>query len=202
MLSCSKPEGARDYMVTSRVHPGSFFALPQSPQLFKQLLMVAGLERYYQIVRCFRDEDLRADRQPEFPQSDLETSFITAEEIQQLMEEMIAHLFKETLGVEVVLPIQRLTYSEAMARFGSDKPDLRFGMELKEITPIVAESQFKVFRQVAEQGGEVKGINAKGCATYSRKQIDDLTDYVGRYGAKGLAWFTCKDEQLKGPITK
>lgn len=202
MLTKSTPEGARDYLVPSRVYPGSFFALPQSPQLFKQLLMVAGMERYYQIVRCFRDEDLRADRQPEFTQVDLETSFLSAEELQGLMEQLIARLFKETIGVEISLPIERITYQEAMDRFGTDKPDLRFGLELKDLTSVVADSQFKVFSQVAKAGGQVKGINAKGCADFSRKQIDELTQFVARYGAKGLAYMPFKDGELKGPIVK
>lgn len=202
MLTKSTPEGARDYLVPSRTSPGSFFALPQSPQIFKQLLMVAGMERYYQIVRCFRDEDLRADRQPEFTQIDLETSFLSAEELQTLMEEMIARLFKDLINVEVKLPIPRITYQEAIDRYGTDKPDLRFGLELKDVTQAVADSNFKVFSQVIDQGGQVKGINAKGCADYTRKQIDDLTQFVGRYGAKGLAWITVKDGELKSPIVK
>lgn len=202
MLTKSTPEGARDYLVPSRTSPGSFFALPQSPQIFKQLLMVAGMERYYQIVRCFRDEDLRADRQPEFTQIDLETSFLSAEELQTLMEEMIARLFKDLINVEVKLPIPRITYQEAIDRYGTDKPDLRFGLELKDVTQAVANSNFKVFSQVVDQGGQVKGINAKGCADYTRKQIDDLTQFVGRYGAKGLAWITVKDGELKSPIVK
>ena len=202
MLTKSTPEGARDYLVPSRTSPGSFFALPQSPQIFKQLLMVAGMERYYQIVRCFRDEDLRADRQPEFTQIDLETSFLSAEELQTLMEEMIARLFKDLINVEVKLPIPRITYQEAIDRYGTDKPDLRFGLELKDVTQAVANSNFKVFSQVIDQGGQVKGINAKGCADYTRKQIDDLTQFVGRYGAKGLAWITVKDGELKSPIVK
>ena len=202
MLTKSTPEGARDYLVPSRTSPGSFFALPQSPQIFKQLLMVAGMERYYQIVRCFRDEDLRADRQPEFTQIDLETSFLSAEELQTLMEKMIARLFKDLINVEVKLPIPRITYQEAIDRYGTDKPDLRFGLELKDVTQAVANSNFKVFSQVVDQGGQVKGINAKGCADYTRKQIDDLTQFVGRYGAKGLAWITVKDGELKSPIVK
>lgn len=202
MLTKSTPEGARDYLVPSRTSPGSFFALPQSPQIFKQLLMVAGMERYYQIVRCFRDEDLRADRQPEFTQIDLETSFLSAEELQTLMEEMIARLFKDLINVEVKLPIPRITYQEAIDRYGTDKPDLRFGLDLKDVTQAVANSNFKVFSQVIDQGGQVKGINAKGCADYTRKQIDDLTQFVGRYGAKGLAWITLKDGELKSPIVK
>ncbi|MDQ0339535.1 aspartyl-tRNA synthetase [Caldalkalibacillus uzonensis] len=202
MLTKSTPEGARDYLVPSRVHPGEFFALPQSPQIFKQLLMVAGFERYYQIVRCFRDEDLRADRQPEFTQVDIETSFLSARELQALMEEMVARLFKETIGVEVALPFQRLTYEEAISRFGSDKPDLRFGLELKDVSETVKHSGFKVFSQTVQNGGQVKGINAKGCASYSRKQIDELTEYVGRYGAKGLAWLAVKEGEVKGPIAK
>ncbi|EGL81643.1 aspartyl-tRNA synthetase [Caldalkalibacillus thermarum TA2.A1] len=202
MLTKSTPEGARDYLVPSRVHPGEFFALPQSPQIFKQLLMVAGFERYYQIVRCFRDEDLRADRQPEFTQVDIETSFMSAQDLQTLMEEMIARLFKETIGVEVALPFERLTYEEAISRFGSDKPDLRFGLELKDVSETVKNSSFKVFSQTVKNGGQVKGINAKGCAAFSRKKIDELTEYVGRYGAKGLAWFALKEGEMRGPIAK
>jgi len=202
MLTKSTPEGARDYLVPSRVHPGEFYALPQSPQLFKQLLMVSGLERYYQIVRCFRDEDLRADRQPEFTQVDIETSFLSMEQILPMMEQMVAHVFKQTIGVDVPTPFPRLTYAEAMSRYGSDKPDIRFGMELVEITDVVANSEFKVFANVAKSGGQVKAINAKGCGHYSRKEADDLAKFAARYGAKGLAWIGIKDGELKGPIVK
>ncbi|WP_025028386.1 aspartate--tRNA ligase [Caldalkalibacillus mannanilyticus] len=202
MLTKSTPEGARDYLVPSRVHPGEFFALPQSPQLFKQLLMVGGFERYFQIVRCFRDEDLRADRQPEFTQVDIETSFLEMNELQAMMEDLMAKLMRETIGVEVQTPFERLTYDEAMARFGSDKPDLRFGLELKDISELVRESSFKVFSGAVAAGGQVKGINAKGCAHYSRKDVDQLGEYVSIYGAKGLAWIAFKDGEVKGSITK
>ncbi|MHB9096080.1 MAG: aspartate--tRNA ligase, partial [Eubacteriales bacterium] len=171
MLTKSTPEGARDYLVPSRVNPGKFYALPQSPQIFKQILMVAGMEKYFQVVRCFRDEDLRADRQPEFTQIDLEMSFVEVEDILGLMEEMIAFTFRKAAGIIVETPFPRFTYREAMDRYGSDKPDLRFGMELKDFTGIAAGSDFKVFAAVAVSGGQVKGINAKGCAHFSRKEI-------------------------------
>jgi aspartyl-tRNA synthetase len=202
MLTKSTPEGARDYLVPSRLQEGEFFALPQSPQLFKQLLMVSGFERYFQIVRCFRDEDLRADRQPEFTQVDIETSFLPMEELQSMMESLVVHLLKETIGLEISLPIERLTYDEAMSRFGSDKPDLRFGMELKDISELVKESSFKVFSGAVAAGGQVKGINAKGCAHYSRKDVGQLEEYTKRYGAKGLAWLAFNDGEVKGSITK
>lgn len=202
MLTKSTPEGARDYLVPSRVNPGKFYALPQSPQIFKQILMVAGMEKYFQIVRCFRDEDLRADRQPEFTQIDLEMSFVEVDEVLSLMEEMIAHTFKEAAGIEIVTPFPRLTYKEAMDRYGSDKPDLRFGLELHDFTEMVAKSDFKVFASVAAGGGQVKGINAKGCANFSRKEIDDLTQFVAIYGAKGLAYIVVTEEGLKSPILK
>ncbi|BAH42867.1 aspartyl-tRNA synthetase [Brevibacillus brevis NBRC 100599] len=202
ILQKSTPEGARDYLVPSRVHPGEFYALPQSPQLFKQLLMVSGLERYYQIARCFRDEDLRADRQPEFTQVDIETSFLSMEEILPMMEKMVAHVFKQTVGVDVPTPFPRLTYADAMARYGSDKPDVRFGMELTDVSDLVATSDFKVFAAAVAGGGQVKAINAKGCGHYSRKEADDLGKFASRYGAKGLAWIGFKDGEVKGPIAK
>ncbi|MCE0451790.1 MULTISPECIES: aspartate--tRNA ligase [Brevibacillus] len=202
ILQKSTPEGARDYLVPSRVHPGEFYALPQSPQLFKQLLMVSGLERYYQIARCFRDEDLRADRQPEFTQVDIETSFLSMEEILPMMEKMVAHVFKQTIGVDVPTPFPRLTYADAMARYGSDKPDVRFGMELTDVSDLVATSDFKVFAAAVAGGGQVKAINAKGCGHYSRKEADDLGKFASRYGAKGLAWIGFKDGEVKGPIAK
>ncbi|MGE5703940.1 MAG: aspartate--tRNA ligase [Clostridia bacterium] len=202
ILGNSTPEGARDYLVPSRVHPGEFYALPQSPQLFKQLLMVSGFERYYQIARCFRDEDLRADRQPEFTQVDIETSFLPMEELLPMMEQMVAQVFKKTVGVDIPTPFPRLTYAEAMDRYGSDKPDVRFGMELTSISDLVENCQFKVFASVVAGGGQVKGINAKGCGHYSRKEADDLTKFVNRYGAKGLAWMGFKDGEIKGPISK
>ncbi|WP_301171102.1 aspartate--tRNA ligase [Brevibacillus nitrificans] len=202
ILNKSTPEGARDYLVPSRVHPGEFYALPQSPQLFKQLLMVSGLERYYQIARCFRDEDLRADRQPEFTQVDIETSFLSMEEILPMMEKMVAHVFKATLGVDIPTPFPRLTYAEAMGRYGSDKPDVRFGMELTDVSDLVASSDFKVFASVVAGGGQVKAINAKGCGHYSRKEADDLQKFANRYGAKGLAYIGFQGGEVKGPIAK
>lgn len=203
ILTKSTPEGARDYLVPSRVHPGEFYALPQSPQLFKQLLMVGGIERYYQIARCFRDEDLRADRQPEFTQIDIETSFMSQDDIIQLMERMMSKLMKEVKGIDIPTPFPRMSYDEAMSRFGSDKPDTRFGLELVDVSEIVKESGFKVFASAVSNGGQVKAINVKGAAEkYSRKDIDSLTEYVSRYGAKGLAWLKMEAEGLKGPIAK
>ncbi|MFZ5943332.1 MAG: aspartate--tRNA ligase [Bacillota bacterium] len=202
ILTKSSPEGARDYLVPSRIQEGKFFALPQSPQIFKQLLMVAGMEKYFQIARCFRDEDLRADRQPEFTQLDIEMSFIDREDILQLMEGMISFIFKETLGKELQTPFTRLTYKDAMELYGSDKPDLRFGMKLVDITEIAAGCNFKVFAQTAENGGKVKGINAQGCAGYSRKDIDDLTKFAGIFGAKGLAYIIVEEDGVKAPIAK
>ncbi|AEH47062.1 aspartate--tRNA ligase [Parageobacillus thermoglucosidasius] len=203
ILTKSTPEGARDYLVPSRVHPGEFYALPQSPQVFKQLLMVAGFERYYQIARCFRDEDLRADRQPEFTQIDIETSFMSQEDIMQLTERMMAHVMKVAKGIEVSLPFPRMSYDEAMSRYGSDKPDTRFGLELVDVSEIVKHSSFKVFAGAVANGGQVKAINVKGAAsTYSRKDIDALAEFVARYGAKGLAWLKVEEGGLKGPIAK
>lgn len=203
MLTKSTPEGARDYLVPSRVHPGEFYALPQSPQLFKQLLMVAGFERYYQIARCFRDEDLRADRQPEFTQVDIEASFLDKEDLLSMIEQMMVKVVKETKGIDIPTPFPRITYREAMERFGSDKPDMRFGMELVELSDIVKHSQFKVFSGAIENGGIVKAINVKGAADkYSRKDLDELTEYVKVYGAKGLAWLKVENGQLTGPIAK
>lgn len=202
MLTKSTPEGARDYLVPSRVHEGEFYALPQSPQIFKQLLMVSGFERYYQIVRCFRDEDLRADRQPEFTQLDIETSFLSAQDLQREMEQMLKEVFRETIGYEVATPFPRLTYREAMDKYGTDKPDLRFGLELHDVSHIVKHSQFQVFAKAVQAGGQVKGINAKGCAGYSRKDIDELTAYLKPFGAKGLAWIALKDDGMTGPIVK
>lgn len=203
MLGRSTPEGARDYLVPSRVHPGSFYALPQSPQLYKQLLMVAGLDRYFQIARCFRDEDLRADRQPEFTQIDVEMSFVEQEDILRTIDGLIAHLMREIRGVEIALPLPRMTYQEAVERYGNDKPDTRFGMELTDIGEIVKDCGFGVFKSCLENGGRVRGINAKGAAEkYSRKMIDELTAYVGDFGAKGLAFFRVKDGELDSPIAK
>ena len=202
ILTKSSPEGARDYLVPSRVQPGSFFALPQSPQLFKQLLMVSGMDKYFQIARCFRDEDLRADRQPEFTQLDMEMSFVNAEDVIGVSERLMQYVFKKALDRDIVTPFPRLTYADAMSRFGSDKPDLRFGMELTNIADIAKESEFKVFASVANAGGWVRGINAKGCAKYSRKELDDLTNFAAIYGAKGLAWISVTAEGLKSPIIK
>jgi aspartyl-tRNA synthetase len=203
ILTKSTPEGARDYLVPSRVHPGEFYALPQSPQLFKQLLMVGGVERYYQIARCFRDEDLRADRQPEFTQIDIETSFLSQEDIMGMMETMMSKLMKEVKGVDIPTAFPRMTYDEAMSRYGSDKPDTRFGLELVDLSEIVKDSGFKVFAAAVANGGQVKAINIKGAAEkYSRKDIDALTEFVAVYGAKGLAWLKVDAEGLKGPIAK
>jgi aspartyl-tRNA synthetase len=202
MLTKSTPEGARDYLVPSRVHPGSFYALPQSPQLFKQLFMVAGMERYFQFARCFRDEDLRADRQPEFTQVDIEASFMSREQLLSMMEEMIQTLFKEVIGVDIPTPFQRLTYQEAMERYGSDKPDLRFGMELVDLSEILANTSFQVFSGAIKKGGQVKAINVKGCADWSRKEIEEWGKVAQVYGAKGLAWLVFKGEKAKGPVAK
>lgn len=202
MLTKSTPEGARDYLVPSRVNPGKFYALPQSPQIFKQILMVSGMEKYFQIVRCFRDEDLRADRQPEFTQLDIEMSFIEQEDIMTLMEGMVAHIFREGTNQEVPVSIPRLTYDEAMARYGSDKPDLRFGMEIMDLTATVEGSNFKVFESVIQAGGQVKAINVKGYAAIPRRELDGLVEYVGQYGAKGLAWMCFNSEGIKSPIAK
>ncbi|MDH4028601.1 MAG: aspartate--tRNA ligase, partial [Nitrospirota bacterium] len=201
MLTKSTPEGARDYLVPSRTNPGHFFALPQSPQIFKQILMVSGLERYYQIVKCFRDEDLRADRQPEFTQVDMELSFVTREEIMSLIEDMLKHVFKSALGVEITEQFLHLTYHEAMERYGCDKPDLRYGLELKNVSDIVTTSSFKVFLDTVSGGGIVKGLNAKGLAGYSRKDLDDLTKEVQGFGAKGMAWMKVKGG-IESPIAK
>ncbi|MDQ0858261.1 aspartate--tRNA ligase [Bacillus sp. V2I10] len=203
ILTKSTPEGARDYLVPSRVHEGEFYALPQSPQIFKQLLMVSGFDRYYQIARCFRDEDLRADRQPEFTQVDIEMSFMSQDEIMSLMEEMMTRIMKETKGVDLTLPLPRMTFDEAMSRYGSDKPDTRFGLELVNVSELVKDSGFKVFSGAVQNGGEVKVINVKGAAaSYSRKDIDALTEFVSQYGAKGLAWLKVEEQELKGPISK
>lgn len=203
ILTKSTPEGARDYLVPSRVHPGEFYALPQSPQLFKQLLMVGGFEKYYQIARCFRDEDLRADRQPEFTQVDIETSFLSQDEIIAMMERMMKRVMKEAKQMDIVTPFPRLTYDEAMGRYGSDKPDTRFGLELVDVSEAVVRSGFKVFADAVTSGGQVKAINVKGHASkYSRKDMDALTEFVKIYGAKGLAWFKVEEDGIKGPITK
>jgi len=202
ILAKSTPEGARDYLVPSRVNQGTFYGLPQSPQIFKQLLMVAGMEKYFQIARCFRDEDLRADRQPEFTQLDLEMSFIEIEDLLPMMENLISKIFREVKGIEIPLPIPRLTYQEAMERYGSDKPDTRFTMELIDVAPVVKDSGFKVFADVVAKGGRVKGICAKGCAGMPRREIDALTKFVSIYGAKGLAYIVMDPEGMKSPILK
>lgn len=201
-LTKSTPEGARDYLVPSRVNPGRFYALPQSPQIFKQLLMVGGLDRYYQIARCFRDEDLRADRQPEFTQIDLEMSFVSEEDVMAVTEGLMAVLYRDILGIELALPFPRLTYREATGRYGLDKPDLRFGLELTDVSDIVASAEFKAFSKVVKAGGMVKAINAKGCIDLSRKEIDDLTAFAAVYQAKGLAWIKIRDDQWQSPIAK
>lgn len=203
ILTKSTPEGARDYLVPSRVHEGEFYALPQSPQLFKQLLMVAGFEKYFQIARCFRDEDLRADRQPEFTQVDIETSFLTQEEVLEMNERLIQAVMKEVKGIDIPAPFQRMKYQEAMDRYGSDKPDVRFGLELVALNDIFEGCNFKVFADTVAQGKQVKSINIKGAADkYSRKDMDELTKFVGIYGAKGLAWLKVTEEGLNGPIAK
>ncbi|MEC8338595.1 MAG: aspartate--tRNA ligase [Planctomycetota bacterium] len=205
VLGRSTPEGARDYLVPSRVHPGSFYALPQSPQLYKQILMIAGYDRYIQVARCFRDEDLRADRQPEFTQLDIEMSFVTADDVIGIIDGLVAKLAKDILGLDVSLPLSRMTYDEAMERYGHDAPDLRFGMEIVDVTAWAGKTSFRVFQSVANSGGRVRGINAKGASDrYSRKGIDELTEYVIQdFGAKGLAWFKVESEgNLSSPIAK
>jgi len=202
VLTRSTPEGARDYLVPSRVNPGKFYALPQSPQIFKQLLMISGFERYYQIVRCFRDEDLRADRQPEFTQIDIEMSFVGEEDVIALAEGMMESVFKNVLGISLERPFIRLTYAEAVGRFGLDKPDTRFGLELEDISDIMKDSDFKVFSNAVKKGGIVKALNAKGCVDLSRKEIDDLADLVSVYRAKGLAWIKIREDGWQSPIEK
>ncbi len=203
MLIKSSPEGARDYLVPSRVHPGKFYALPQSPQLFKQLLMVSGYDRYIQIVKCFRDEDLRADRQPEFTQIDLEMSFVNVDDVITLNEGFIKKVFKEALDVDLETPFLRLPYREAMERFGSDKPDMRFGLELVNVSDLVADCGFKVFTDAVNNGGSVRAVNAKGCASFSRKEIDSLVELVKTYRAKGMAWISVgENNELKSSFTK
>ena len=194
MLTKSTPEGARDYLVPSRIHPGSFYALPQSPQLFKQLLMCSGYDRYFQIAKCFRDEDLRADRQPEFTQIDMELSFVDVDDVIDVNERLLKRMFKESIGIDIELPIQRMTWAEAMDRFGSDKPDLRFGMELKNVSDIVKNCGFGVFTGALENGGSVRGINANGQAGMPRKKIDALVDYAKDFGAKGLAYLSINED--------
>ena len=203
MLTRSTPEGARDYLVPSRIHPGSFYALPQSPQTLKQILMISGFDRYYQIVRCFRDEDLRADRQPEFTQIDIEMSFVDVDDIIAVNEGLIAHIFAQVKDIDIPLPLKRLTYREAMDRFGSDKPDTRFGLELVDVSDIVGDSGFQVFSSVVKNGGSVRAINAKGCVEkFARREIDALVDFVKIYGAKGMAWISMKPGEMQSPITK
>ncbi|TPR17464.1 aspartate--tRNA ligase [Apilactobacillus timberlakei] len=202
-LTVSTPEGARDYLVPSRLYHGSFYALPQSPQLFKQLLMGAGFDRYYQIARCFRDEDLRGDRQPEFTQIDMETSFLNAEDIQKLTEGLISKVMKDTLGLDIKAPFKRITWQESMDRFGTDQPDVRFGMELKDLSDIVKDVNFKVFSNTIKDGGQVKAIAVPdGAEKYSRKDIDKYASYIERFGAKGLAWMKITDDGFTGPIAK
>ena len=203
ILNKSTPEGARDYLVPSRVHPGSFYALPQSPQIFKQLLMAAGYDRYYQVAKCFRDEDLRADRQPEFTQIDMELSFVDIEDVLDVNERLLARVFKEAIGVDVPLPLQRMTWGEAMERFGSDKPDIRFGMELVNVTDVVKDCDFVVFKGAIENGGSVRGINVKGQGAMPRKKIDALVDFAKGYGAKGLAYIAIhEDGSIKSSFAK
>ncbi len=203
ILTKSTPEGARDFLTPSRLNKGEFYALPQSPQLFKQIMMISGVERYYQIAKCFRDEDLRADRQPEFTQVDIEMSFVTDEEIMNMMEELAKKITEKIIGKKIDYDFEKITYEDAMNKYGSDKPDLRFDLKLAELTDIAKECGFKVFRTVAEKGGLVRGINGKGAAKFSRKYLDDLTKYVGVYGAKGLAWIRInEDGSYTSPITK
>ncbi len=201
-LTKSTPEGARDYLVPSRVNPGMFYALPQSPQLFKQILMISGFDRYYQIVRCFRDEDLRADRQPEFTQVDLEMSFVGEEDIMAVAEGLVSAVFREVLGVDLKTPFPRMTYAHAMDKYGLDKPDLRFGLALEDISDIVSQSGFKVFADAVKKGGIVKALNAKGCEGFTRKEIDEFTQFVNVYRAKGLAWIKVRENEWQSPITK
>jgi len=201
ILTKSTPEGARDYLVPSRLNPGQFYALPQSPQLFKQILMVAGVEKYFQVVKCFRDEDLRADRQPEFTQVDLEMSFVDPEDIFALMEGMMKRLFNEVMGLDIETPFQRLSFHESMERFGNDKPDMRFGLELKDVADLAGKGTFKVFLDALQSGGKVKAINGRGMAALSRKEIDTLTTEAQSFGAKGLAWIKVKNG-FESPIAK
>ncbi len=201
-LMKSTPEGARDFLVPSRLNKGRFYALPQSPQLFKQILMISGYDRYVQITKCFRDEDLRAERQPEFTQVDMEMSFVDRDDVMNITEKYLARVWKEILAMEIEYPFRRLTWRETMSKYGSDKPDLRFGLELESITEVIKNSEFKVFSSVVETGGEVAVLNAKGCAGYSRKQIDGLTDFAKKYGAKGLAWIKLIDGEVNSPIAK
>ncbi len=201
-LTRSTPEGARDYIVPSRVNPGRFYALPQSPQLFKQLLMISGFDRYYQIVRCFRDEDLRADRQPEFTQIDMEMSFVGEEDVMEISEKMLSTVFEAVMGKPLALPFPKISHAEAMDRFGLDRPDTRFGLELCNVSDILSRSEFKLFSKAVQKGGIVKALNAKGCSGFSRKEIDDLTEFVKIYHAKGLAWIKIREKDWQSPIAK
>ncbi len=202
VLTRSTPEGARDYLVPSRVNPGLFYALPQSPQLFKQLLMISGFDRYYQIVKCFRDEDLRADRQPEFTQIDMEMSFVGEDDVMDVAQGLMVKLFKDVLDIDLMIPFPRLFYEDAVGRFGLDKPDIRFGLELVDISDIVATAGFKVFADAVKRGGMVKALNAKSCLHFTRKEIDDLADFVSVYRAKGLAWIKVHEDSWQSPIAK
>jgi aspartyl-tRNA synthetase len=203
VLMKSTPEGARDYLVPSRLHKGKFYALPQSPQQYKQLLMVSGLDRYFQIVKCFRDEDLRADRQPEFTQIDVEMSFVDVEDVFVMMEGLMKVLFKEVWNKDLTLPIPRLSFEEAMEKYGSDKPDLRFNLEMKNLNEVFHNSEFKVFKEAIEEGGVVTGLLAPGCGEYTRNQLDVLTDFVKKFGAKGLIWMRVKEGgELEAPVAK
>ncbi len=203
MLTKPTPEGARDYLVPSRVNPGKFFALPQSPQLFKQLLMASGVDKYFQIARCFRDEDLRADRQPEFTQIDIEMAFVDMEDVISINEELISYIFEKNLGLNIKRPFRRITYKKALEDYGVDKPDTRFGMKLIDITDIVAESEFRVFSNTVNNGGDIRGINAKGLGdVLSRRDIDSLVEHVKRFGAKGLAWILVESDEIRSPISK
>jgi aspartyl-tRNA synthetase len=202
VLTRSTPEGARDYLVPSRVNPGLFYALPQSPQIFKQLLMISGFDRYYQIVKCFRDEDLRADRQPEFTQIDMEMSFVGEDDVMDVTEGLMTNLFRDVLNIDLKTPFPRLSYEDAVGRFGLDKPDIRFDLELVNISDIVENAGFKVFADVVKKGGTVKALNAKGCINFTRKEIDDLTEFVAVYRAKGLAWIKVHEDSWQSPIAK
>lgn len=202
MLTKSTPEGARDYLVPSRNYPGMFYALPQSPQLFKQLLMVSGFDKYFQIAKCFRDEDLRANRQPEFTQIDMELSFVDMEDVIEINERLIQKIFKEVANVDVKLPIERMPYKEAMSKYGTDKPDLRFGMEINDLTDVVKNSEFKVFKDAVENGGSIRAIKVPNSSDMGRKQIDKLGEFVKTYKAKGLAWIAYKEDEIKSPISK
>jgi len=202
VLTRSTPEGARDYLVPSRVNPGLFYALPQSPQIFKQLLMISGFDRYYQIVKCFRDEDLRADRQPEFTQIDMEMSFVGEDDVMEITEGLMTNLFRDVLNIDLKTPFPRLSYEDAVGRFGLDKPDIRFDLELVNISDIVKNAGFKVFADVVKKGGIVKALNAKGCINFTRKEIDDLTEFVAVYRAKGLAWIKVHEDSWQSPIAK